>query len=128
MPLAPPDPELVSDAILEELTSSRSLMDGVIPDLPVIAPSVTARFAFGSCQYPGGFVDGAVAYDAYADLWRRLSEDVNHPRFVVLTGDQIYVDEATCTAVVGRRAFGPGDLRGVIDTDRIGECASCGST
>lgn len=87
----PVDKELNSQATLEELTSGRSLMDGVIPNLPEKQQGST-RLAFGSCQYPGGFVDESVAYDSYRELWQRLHATDDPPRFLVLTGDQVYVD------------------------------------
>ena len=81
--LAPP-------AVLEELRSSRNLMDGVIPDLPTQQTDETS-FALGSCQYPGGFVDEATAHTSYRSLVQRLEAGAG-PRFVVLTGDQVYTD------------------------------------
>ena len=89
--MPPPDDELSSSAVLEELRSGRNLMDGVIPNLPA-AQSFRTSFALGSCQYPGGFIDRAVANTSYRDLARRLSADDGGPRFVVLTGDQVYTD------------------------------------
>ena len=89
--MPPTDEELQSAAILEELRSGRNLMDGVIPDLPEQQTGGT-RFAFASCQYPGGFLDRTVAYDSYLELARRLEVGDNAPRFVVLTGDQVYTD------------------------------------
>lgn len=89
--MASPEDELRAAAVFEELRSRRDLMNGVIPDLPAAQPHRTS-FAFGSCQYPGGFVDRAVAYASYRDLAERLSADNGGPRFIVLTGDQVYTD------------------------------------
>ncbi len=86
-----PNPEMYSPAVLEELQSDRDLFDGVIPDLPTPQSNGT-HFALGSCQYPGGLVDEAVAYTSYRDLAQRLGADDGSPRFVVLTGDQVYTD------------------------------------
>jgi cholesterol oxidase len=89
--MASPEDELSAAAVIEELRSGRDLMDGVIPDLPT-AQSYQTNFAFGSCQYPGGFIDRAVAYASYRDLAERLSANDGGPRFIVLTGDQVYTD------------------------------------
>lgn len=89
--MPPSDEELQSAAILEELINERSLMNGVIPNLPTQRTDGT-RFAFASCQYPGGFLDRAVAYDPYRELAARLAAGDGAPRFIVLTGDQVYTD------------------------------------
>lgn len=90
--MPPTDDELTSSAVLEELQSSRNLIDAVIPDVPAPPPNRTS-FALGSCQYPGGFIDEAAAYKSYRDLAHRLTgDDEGRPRFVVLTGDQVYTD------------------------------------
>lgn len=89
--MATPEDELSAAGAFEELRSGRDLMDGVIPDQ--LAPqSHRTGFAFGSCQYPGGFIDRSVAYASYRDLANRLSADDDGPRFIVLTGDQVYTD------------------------------------
>lgn len=85
------DDELQAGAAYEELRSGRDLMDGVIPDLPTPQSHGTS-FAFGCCQYPGGFIDRVVAYASYRDLAERLSGADRGPRFIVLTGDQVYTD------------------------------------
>ena len=89
--MALPEFELEAAAVFEELRSGRDLMDGVIPDL-LTPQSHRTSFAFGCCQYPGGFIDQAVAYASYRDLAERLSADDGGPRFIVLTGDQVYTD------------------------------------
>ena len=89
--MPPPDDELQAEAVLEELRSGRDLMTGVIPDLPTPQSHGTS-FAFGCCQYPGGFIDRSVAYASYRDLAERLSSGDDGPRFIVLTGDQVYTD------------------------------------
>jgi len=83
--------ELEGAAVFEELRSGRDLMDGVVLDLPT-PQSHRTSFAFGSCQYPGGFIDQAVAYASYRNLAERLSADDEGPRFIVLAGDQVYTD------------------------------------
>jgi len=67
-------------------------------------PAVTALcFAFGSCQYTSGIVDGTPqigglvpgpADQSYARLAARLkrSEPSERPQLLVLAGDQVYVD------------------------------------
>ncbi len=89
--MASPEDELRAKSAVEELRSGRNLMDGVIRDLPSAQLHRTS-FAFGSCQYPGGFIDRVVAYASYRDLAERLSADDGGPRFIVLTGDQVYTD------------------------------------
>ena len=89
--MAEDDSELESSAVLEELRSGRNLMNGVIPNLPTQQTDRTS-FALGSCQYPGGFIDRAVANTSYRDLAQRLLSGDDGPRFVVLTGDQVYTD------------------------------------
>lgn len=49
------------------------------------------HFALGSCQYPAMLLDDAVAYAAYERLSERLDQ-TDAPAFVLLLGDQIYVD------------------------------------
>ena len=52
------------------------------------------RFALGSCQYPAGILYHQLAYDSYRRLGERLdhADGHNQPEFVLLMGDQIYVD------------------------------------
>ena len=89
--MASTEDELSAAAAFEELRSGRDLMDGVVLDLPT-PQSHRTSFAFGSCQYPGGFIDQAVAYASYRNLAERLSADDEGPRFIVLAGDQVYTD------------------------------------
>ncbi len=89
--MASSEDELRAAAAFEELRSGRDLMNGVIPDLPT-PQSHGTNFAFGCCQYPGGFIDRSVAYASYRDLAERLSSADDGPRFIVLTGDQVYTD------------------------------------
>ncbi len=72
--------------------------DGVIPydspQEPLTQPAATGTiFALMSCQYPAGFLDEPVAYASYRHLAERIDRrDGSQPRFLVLTGDQVYVD------------------------------------
>lgn len=56
-------------------------------------------FAFGSCQYPAGVLDHELAQASYRRLARRLDRDstsgdaMQSPQFLLLLGDQVYVDE-----------------------------------
>jgi len=51
-------------------------------------------FAVGSCQYPAGFLDGAIAEGSYRRLAQRLDqgEARSSPQCVLLLGDQVYLD------------------------------------
>ncbi|WP_425259985.1 alpha/beta fold hydrolase [Rubrivivax sp. RP6-9] len=57
-----------------------------------MAPGGTLRFALASCQYPPGLLDQAPAQAT----WDRLARDLQHreqpPQFLLLAGDQVYVD------------------------------------
>lgn len=51
-------------------------------------------FAFGSCQYPAGIFDRAVAEGSLRRLASRLDDESGShaPEFLLLVGDQVYVD------------------------------------
>jgi cholesterol oxidase len=91
-------PPVAPDAVLDRLTDENyDLRDGLIPDLPQLNED-TCEFSLASCQYPGGLLDGAVAYTAYRKASKRVetggwagAPDIV-PRFGVFTGDQIYAD------------------------------------
>lgn len=64
-------------------------MHGYIPD----PPPDGAAFALMSCQYPANFLDGPVAYEAYRHVLDRIDNSRGiTPRFMIMTGDQVYVD------------------------------------
>lgn len=52
--------------------------------------------AFGSCQYPAGISDGALAYESWRVLSDRLDNPDSYeepsPEMLILMGDQVYVD------------------------------------
>jgi cholesterol oxidase len=85
-------------AVVAAIDQDDDLMDGVIlydpPQPPLAAPeSSGTRFALVSCQYPGGFLDGPVAYASYRRMLQRFEGPPDQrPRFAVFTGDQVYVD------------------------------------
>jgi hypothetical protein len=85
-------------AVVEAIYMDHELIDGVVPYDPPAAPPAApdpngTRFVLMSCQYPGGFLDGPVAYAAYRRVHERLAAPApSRPRFAVLTGDQVYVD------------------------------------
>jgi alpha-beta hydrolase superfamily lysophospholipase len=86
-------------AAFKELTEDdRHLMDGVIPYDPPAAslPTPSAggtSFVLASCQYPAGLIDERVAYRGYERITARLDAGTGIvPRFLVLAGDQVYVD------------------------------------
>ncbi|MCL6286117.1 hypothetical protein M3P21_21655, partial [Ruegeria sp. 2012CJ41-6] len=69
------------------------LLDGIVPDRPPSTEGQFTRFAFGSCQYPAGMLDGPVAYRSYDALADRLAGGQSEPpRFMLFVGDQIYAD------------------------------------
>jgi hypothetical protein len=49
-------------------------------------------FAFGSCQYPAGLLDAEIATESMEQLKNRLGNGEARPQFVLLLGDQVYVD------------------------------------
>ena len=70
-----------------------NLLDGIVPDQEIFPDPVSTRFMFGSCQYPAGMLDDAVAYRSYGSLVQRLQgPKTNAPRFMLFVGDQVYVD------------------------------------
>ncbi|RPI63376.1 MAG: hypothetical protein EHM50_02415 [Lysobacterales bacterium] len=83
-------------AVLDALDSD--LTEGVVPYYSPPSPPTTpnpsgTRFALLSCQYPAGFLDEPIAYESYRRVLARLEAAAgDRPRFVVLTGDQVYVD------------------------------------
>ncbi|RJG40567.1 hypothetical protein D3Y55_25140 [Mesorhizobium sp. DCY119] len=74
------------------------LLNGVIPyDPPTSVPHQPASggtsFSLASCQYPGGFFDGPVAYRSYDRIVEHLQGNTGiKPRFMLFVGDQVYVD------------------------------------
>jgi hypothetical protein len=94
--LLTPEEEATLDRLRDE---DYDLTDGVFthraPDSPKAepAPGGTA-FVLGSCQYPRGFIDEPVAYEAWGHLLERI-DGVSlfpAPQFALLCGDQVYVD------------------------------------
>lgn len=85
-------------AVVEAIDQDQDVRDGVVPYDPPEAPPTApdnagTTFALVSCQYPAGFLDAPVAYQSYGRLLDRLvTGGAARPRFVVLTGDQVYVD------------------------------------
>jgi cholesterol oxidase len=68
-------------------------------DDPRIQPE-RLRFALGSCQYPAGLIDGDPAAASFVKLNTLLDRD-DPPQFLILAGDQIYVDETAGLFDVG---------------------------
>jgi hypothetical protein len=85
-------------AVVEAIDQDDDVMDGVVLYDPAAAPPQTpdpagTRFALVCCQYPGGFLDGPVAYASYRRALERFGDTpAQRPRFAVFTGDQVYVD------------------------------------
>lgn len=52
----------------------------------------TLRFALASCQYPPGLLDHAPAQATWGALARDLQQGEQLPQFLLLAGDQVYVD------------------------------------
>lgn len=59
---------------------------------PVEAATDRLCFALGSCQYPPGLVDETPAAASYRLLHEEAERD-RGPQFLLLVGDQVYVDE-----------------------------------
>ena len=72
--------------------AARRLERGLI-ELPA-APASGATFAVASCQYPAGFLDGALAERSHRRLARCVGRrnPTFRPQLVLLLGDQVYVD------------------------------------
>jgi cholesterol oxidase len=87
-----------ANAVVEAIDQDDDILDGVVPYDPRPSPPsepdpAGTRFALLSCQYPAGFLDGPPASVSYGRLLERLTASAGaRPRFVVLTGDQVYVD------------------------------------
>ena len=85
-------------AIGETIDQDDEIRDGVVLYDPPTAPPATpdpagTRFALVCCQYPGGLLDGPVAYASYRRALERFQDPpAQRPRFAVFTGDQVYVD------------------------------------
>ena len=77
-----------------EDASKEELERGLVTRLLHIGPSADRLcFAAGSCQYPAGPLDRTLAGDSYERLHTLLEKDkAISPEFVVLSGDQVYVD------------------------------------
>jgi phosphodiesterase/alkaline phosphatase D-like protein len=84
--------------VLGALAHDPGVMDGFIPydsPRPPAKEALVERtsFALLSCQYPAGLLDEPVAYASFRRLLARVRKEAGpRPRFVVLTGDQVYVD------------------------------------
>ena len=103
----PPEAAAIREGFIQARPSTLALGVLRLPPLPGTTTrnaSSVCRFVLASCQYPGGMLDRTapgVSLDAAvgpADAsWQRLearldrSEDAP-PSFMVLTGDQVYVD------------------------------------
>lgn len=64
-------------------------------EAPHQAPDCVFTFAFGSCQYPSGLMDGLPAQASLqrlADLLDDPAQRARHPERLLLLGDQIYAD------------------------------------
>jgi len=85
-------------AVVGPLGHDPGVADGFIPYESPAHPATKAldagtSFALMSCQYPAGFLDEPIAYASYRRVLARIrGEPGIQPRFVVLTGDQVYVD------------------------------------
>ncbi len=87
------------EAALDRLTDETfDLSNGVMPDVDN-APADECEFLLSSCQYPAGFLDGALAYQSYRETIQRLQQEAGQgdpvpikPRFGLFVGDQIYAD------------------------------------
>jgi cholesterol oxidase len=71
-------------------SSVTKAMDRGVPQ--VMPPGDTLRFALASCQYPPGLLDHAPAQATWERLARDLQQREQPPQFLLLAGDQVYVD------------------------------------
>jgi choline dehydrogenase-like flavoprotein/phosphodiesterase/alkaline phosphatase D-like protein/pimeloyl-ACP methyl ester carboxylesterase len=78
------------DDYLED-ASSEELEPGLVTRPREAEKDAPLRFAAGSCQYPPGPLDPTLAGRSYQRLHGLLDEP-NSPQFLVLCGDQVYVD------------------------------------
>ncbi|MEM1154337.1 MAG: alpha/beta fold hydrolase [Pseudomonadota bacterium] len=70
---------------------SEALMLGIV-DVRSNDADDTVQFVVGSCQYPPGLLDQKPGFGGFRRLANALDSGELNPRFMVLTGDQIYVD------------------------------------
>ena len=88
----------IGAAIVALLTSQKAkdLRKGLAELRPTPAPpgpDPELVFAVASCQYPSAMLEGAVAGASYGRLADWVSgENYRRPQFLLLVGDQIYVD------------------------------------
>lgn len=94
-----PAPEEAAAALGALVDDDRDLSDGLVTcDPPKEPPTVPdpagTSFALASCQYPAGLLDKPIAYAAYRDVRHRIEDAAIGivPKFLVLAGDQVYVD------------------------------------
>jgi len=88
-----PDEDFAEATLGSLKDTNTSLHDGIVPDRKPMIAADTTHFMFGSCQYPAGLLDTPVAYRSYEKVSQRLQgPDYGVPRFLVLVGDQVYVD------------------------------------
>lgn len=90
-PGAPSGSDSDSGNVPARASASRSSAPG-----PGTGPTGTPQeltFAFGSCQYPAGMLDRAVAQSSYRALARYIKQPgVRTPERLLLLGDQVYTD------------------------------------
>jgi hypothetical protein len=87
----------VEDAVKEYLSETPAAeLECALQERPPAPESPPGQlcFAVASCQYPAGPLDPPLAYASYRQLGTLLDGGAGQPRpqFVVLAGDQVYVD------------------------------------
>jgi cholesterol oxidase len=78
----------------EDLEASVFYLDGAIASRDGVPfPTAPITFALASCQYPPGLMDLECAEASYLRLYAHLeSKDALRPKFLLLCGDQVYLD------------------------------------
>ena len=89
--------EKLARPVFRELIATLWRPSGEIRSALIELPRLKQKlcFAFGSCQYPAGLLDGEIADRSMRLLAKRLDQPERErprPEFLLLLGDQIYVD------------------------------------
>lgn len=86
---------LIADSLFQVFFSFWERLEKGLIEIPSenSTPEEAVNFALASCQFPGSFWDKFPAYRSYTRLNNVIEEGPNSPDFLVLAGDQVYVDD-----------------------------------